>query len=79
MAKVILLGMTRGRRSLLAVLQIARAADVAARVRVSAPLVSMWAAGVVTPGPQARARLEANYGISRGSWDVLLVVRNKRS
>lgn len=61
--------MTRGRRSLLALLQLARALDVAARCRVSHQSVSEWAAGTKRPDARGRAELERNYGITATHWD----------
>jgi transcriptional regulator with XRE-family HTH domain len=62
--------MTRGRRSLLALLQLARALDVAARCRVSHQSVSDWATGIKRPDAHARAALQRTYGITATDWDL---------
>jgi len=64
--------MTRGRRSLIALLQVTTAREVAARCGVDPSCVSKWSSGIKAPGPTSRAKLEANYGIRAGSWVVSL-------
>lgn len=61
--------MTRGRRLLLALLQITTAREVAARCRVSPTSLSFWSSGYNTPGPTNRAKLRDLYGIPPDSWD----------
>jgi transcriptional regulator with XRE-family HTH domain len=61
--------MTRGRRSLIAVLQRTSAVYVAARCGVTKQAVSAWQQGFAKPSAAARSMLEANYRISRSSWD----------
>lgn len=63
-------GMTRGRRSLIAVLQRTTEREVGARCAVTKQAVSAWVCGVKTPGDPARLRLEAAYGIAAGAWDA---------
>jgi transcriptional regulator with XRE-family HTH domain len=60
---------TRGRRSLLALLQLASETDIAGRCRVAQQSVSDWAAGNNRPSERARAALEHCYGITRAHWD----------
>jgi hypothetical protein len=60
---------TRGRRSLIALLQITTGREVAARCRVSPSCVSEWAGGTKSPGPASRAKLAELYGINPASWD----------
>lgn len=64
------LAMSRGRRLLLALLQLTSARNVAARCRVSEPSVSEWASGRYVPSAPARERLERNYGIRIDAWDI---------
>jgi len=65
--------MSRGRKLLLAILQVTTAADVAARCRVCHPVVSEWASGLKSPSRASRRCLESNYGIPYGSWDIAFV------
>lgn len=60
--------MTRGRRSLLAVLQRTTAAEVAARCGVTKQAVSWWSSGIKNPSEANRLKLEQIYGIARGTW-----------
>jgi len=60
--------MSRGRRLLIALLNITTARDVAARVRSSKQRVADWSSGHRSPRQQARELLEQNYGIPRGAW-----------
>lgn len=59
---------TRGRRSLIALLQITTGREIAARCRVSPSCVSEWAGGTKSPGPASRAKLASLYGIAVESW-----------
>jgi hypothetical protein len=61
--------MTRGRRSLIAILQRTTAREVAIRCRVSKQAVSNWQHGFKKPSAAARSMLQANYGISPNTWD----------
>lgn len=70
--------MTRGRRALLAVLQIIRGREVAARVRVSPGTVSRWAAGLCRPSAHAREQLERHVRIPAAAWDEPAVHRSQR-
>jgi transcriptional regulator with XRE-family HTH domain len=65
-----LIVISRGRRSLLAVLRYTTEREVAARVGVSRPAVSYWASGYKRPSPAARAKLQALYGIGAAGWDA---------
>jgi transcriptional regulator with XRE-family HTH domain len=69
---------TRGRRSLLALLQLASETDIAARCRVAQQSVSDWAAGNKRPSERARAALEHCYGITGAHWDQPLRAHTKR-
>lgn len=60
--------MTRGRRLLLALLQITTAREVAARCRVTPSCVSKWVSGEKTPGPRARVKIADLYGIAPEAW-----------
>ncbi len=62
---------SRGRRSLLAVLQRTTALEVAARCGVTQPTVSRWASGEKNPSAAARLRLAAAYGITPAAWDAV--------
>lgn len=66
-------GITRGRKLLIAVLQVTTERDVAARCGVYQQRVSDWSSGVCKPLPAARAALERNYGIPASSWDIPFV------
>lgn len=66
-------GISRGRRLLLAVLQVTTGRDVAARCSVAQQRVSEWVNGLSKPNPVARALLESNYRIPCDSWDMPLV------
>ncbi len=66
-------GITRGRRLLIAVLQVTTKTDVAARCSVYQQRVSDWANGVSTPSAAARQMLLANYGIPSEAWDTPLI------
>jgi hypothetical protein len=59
---------TRGRRALLAVLQIITAQEVAARVRVHKSNVSRWASGEWKPSRRARIMLAAHLRIPAEEW-----------
>jgi transcriptional regulator with XRE-family HTH domain len=61
--------MTRGRRSLIGLLQITSQREVAARCDVVPSCVSEWCAGYKRPSEAHRARLASLYGISINSWD----------
>lgn len=63
-------GITRGRRLLVAVLQVTTATDIAARCGVYQQRVSEWASGMRVPSRAARIALEANYRIPYTSWDM---------
>lgn len=65
-----LTGISRGRRLLLAVLQVTTEMDVAARCSVYQQRVSDWAGGVCKPSAAARAALHRNYGIPASAWDM---------
>jgi transcriptional regulator with XRE-family HTH domain len=71
MAKLI--SRSRGRRSLLALLQLATELDVAARCRVAQQSVSDWAAGNKRPSERARMALQHVYGITATHWDQELI------
>jgi transcriptional regulator with XRE-family HTH domain len=58
----------RGRRLLIAVLQMTPAVEVAARCGVHKSNVSRWLAGYQTPCDVARARLQSIYGIPASAW-----------
>lgn len=58
--------MTRGRRSLLALLQRLPAREVAARCQVSPAAVSQWASGLKEPSAENRAMLREHCGVT---WD----------
>lgn len=64
------LAMSRGRRLLLALLQLTSAREVAARCRVQHQRIADWSSGLHTPNAEARAQLERNYGIRREAWDT---------
>jgi len=66
-------GMSRGRRLLLAILQVTTATDIAARCRVHRQRVSDWASGVRAPSHRSRLSLDFNYGIPYRSWDIHFV------
>lgn len=66
-------GLTRGRRLLVAVLQITTETDIAARCGVYQQRVSDWASGMYTPSPSARRMLERNYRIPYSAWDIPFV------
>ena len=68
-----ILKMSRGRRLLLAVLQVTTTHDVAARCRVTHPAVSYWASGLCTPSRASRVYLERNYCIPCEAWDIAFV------
>jgi hypothetical protein len=68
-----LTGVTRGRKLLIAVLQVTTAMDVAARCSVYQQRVSDWASGVCKPSAAARAALNRNYGIPENAWDSALI------
>lgn len=61
--------MTRGRRLLLAVLQLTSEHEVAARCRVNQSCVSRWLTGENTPSESPRAQLAACYRIPVDAWD----------
>lgn len=63
-----LIGMTRGRLLLLAVLQRTTGVAVSHRVRVSKVTVSLWASGERSPDAAHRTELERNYGIPTDAW-----------
>lgn len=63
-------GVTRGRRLLVAVLQVTTATDVGARCGVYQQRVSDWASGIKKPCDAARKQLERNYRIPYSSWDM---------
>lgn len=63
------LRMSRGRKLLLALLQRTTARDVAARCRVYPQRVADWWSGYRVPAPDARKRLESQYGIPAHAWD----------
>lgn len=65
-----LIGWTRGRVLLLAVLQRTTGVAVSCRVRVCKAAVCQWANGERLPSPTHRAELERNYGIPTGAWDI---------
>jgi hypothetical protein len=67
--------MTRGRRLLIALLQITPGAYVAARLRVHHQRVADWASGYRNPSSAARLQLQANYGIAAADWDKPLFDR----
>jgi transcriptional regulator with XRE-family HTH domain len=69
---------TRGRRALLAVLQIIRGREIAARVRVSPATVSKWSTGLRRPSARARALLEQHVRIPASAWDEPAVHRSQR-
>lgn len=69
----LLIGMSRGRRLLIAVLQRTSATDIAARLDVHRQRVSDWVSGVRSPCPESRQCLESNYGIPVRSWDIQFV------
>lgn len=60
--------MSRGRRLLIALLNITTARDVAARLRVQHPCIANWSSGYRSPNERARVMLEQNYGIPRDAW-----------
>lgn len=62
--------MTRGRRSLIAVLQRTTGREVAARVGVAKQTVSDWVRGINKPRRDARLALQRLYGISPAAWDA---------
>jgi hypothetical protein len=66
-------GVSRGRRLLLAVLQVTTEMDVAARCSVYQQRVSDWVSGVCKPSAAARLALERNYRIPAEAWDTPLV------
>lgn len=65
--------MSRGRRLLIALLQLTAGVNVAARCRVHKQRVSEWAAGHRAPSYRVREVLETNYGIPRESWSQLYI------
>jgi transcriptional regulator with XRE-family HTH domain len=70
---------TRGRRALLAVLQIIRGREVAARVRVSPASVSYWLHGLRRPSARSRAMLERHVRIPATWWDEPVTRQQRRS
>lgn len=62
--------MTRGRRSLIAILQRTTAREVAARCGVAKQTVSDWLRGLTKPRRGARLALQREYGISPPAWDA---------
>jgi hypothetical protein len=68
-----IIGWTRGRLLLLAVLQRTTGVAVAARLRVSKVTVCQWANGDRMPSPHHRAELERNYGIPVIAWAVPVI------
>lgn len=61
---------SRGRRLLLAVLQLTTGRDVAARCGVRQQRVSEWVNGLSRPSDSARLLLERNYRIPFDAWDT---------
>lgn len=64
------LHMSRGRRLLIALLQLTSARHVAARCAVYPQRVTDWVNGHRVPCSSARERLARNYGIGVEAWDV---------
>lgn len=62
--------LSRGRRSLIAVLQRTTARELAARCRVAKQTVSDWLRGRAKPSRDARLALERLYGIRAAAWDA---------
>ncbi len=56
------------RRSLIALLQLTPAREVAARCGVAPSRVSEWASGLTAPSDVPRTRLYQIYGISPSGW-----------
>lgn len=63
-------GITRGRRLLIAVLQVTTATDIGARCGVYQQRVSDWVSGMRTPSAASRQALERNYRIPCAAWDM---------
>jgi len=70
--------MTRGRRALLAVLQVIKGREVAARVRVHPGSVSRWSHGLCRPSARARRMLEQHVRIPASAWDELDIHSSQR-
>lgn len=66
-------GLTRGRKLLIAVLQVTTATDIGARCSVYQQRVSDWASGMQKPCDAARRALERNYRIPYCAWDMPFV------
>jgi hypothetical protein len=47
-----------------------RPSEIAARLHVAAPLVTMWRSGVRRPSPAWRSAIERAYGIAPSAWDL---------
>jgi transcriptional regulator with XRE-family HTH domain len=67
------MALSPARRSLIALLQVTPAREVAARCGVHPSQVSLWLSGLTTPSDVPRLRLWRIYGISPGSWQRPIV------
>lgn len=68
MAKIV--QRSRGRRLLLAVVQVTSSREVAARAGVVKSCVSEWLSGEARPCRRAAERLEQSYGIRVEAWSA---------